>query len=105
MTSPADERTTIDPVEMDGQVSMWAASGAMALTGAPGSRPLGPPAGMVPKLGAVAEQLQRRAAALGGDLDIDPLALLGERAAISDLQPHGAISCGAASRLLALKDR
>lgn len=100
VTRPADERNVVVGVDADRQVSAWAASGAMALTGPPGSSPLGPPAGMVPKLWAVAELLRARAAAMGARLAVDPLELLGERAALSGLQPRGDISCGGATRLL-----
>ena len=71
----------------------------MWLTGPAGMTPLGPPLGMVAKLREIGEILSRRAAAVGGELAVDPLALLGERAAIGALERHGDVSCGGASRL------
>jgi CoA-transferase family III len=85
------------------ELDIWAVSGAMALTGRPAT-PLGPPAGLVAKLDTVAEVLRRRAAALGDPVAIDPVALLGERAAISGLSRRGAVSCGGATRLLRAED-
>lgn len=98
-TSPDPERigTTAEAAE---ELRAWAASGAMALTGPPEGAPLGPPSTMVPKLAAVASRLTAQAASLGAALEVDPLALLGERAAISDLARHGATSCGGTSRLV-----
>lgn len=100
MTSSRDERGAGRTVDVERQLSAWAASGAMALTGGAGSGPLGPPEGMVPKLSAVSASLRRRAAAMEGTLDIDPLALLGERAAIAGLKPGGDVACGGTTRLL-----
>lgn len=76
----------------------------MALTGRPGEPPLGPPRGLVPRLESVAAALARGAGALGGRLDVDPLALLGERAAIAGLTRQGDRSCGGATRLLRAAD-
>lgn len=83
------------------EMAAWAASGAMALTGRAGGPPLGPPAGLVTKLRALGTRLAAGAAALGGTVEIDPVALLGERAAVAGLRRHGTTSCGGASRLLA----
>ena len=83
------------------QVAAWAASGAMALTGRADGAPLGPPADLVPKLRGIVADLRRVVASLGGTLDVDPLALLGERAASSGLTRNGTTSCGGATRLLA----
>lgn len=82
------------------EIGAWAASGAMALTGRPDGPPLGPPAGLIAKLRALGSRLATGAAALGGALEVDPVARLGERAAIAGLRRHGATSCGGASRLL-----
>jgi crotonobetainyl-CoA:carnitine CoA-transferase CaiB-like acyl-CoA transferase len=89
------------------EVAAWAASGAMWLTGPTGSAPLGPPAGLVPKLRAIGGVAADRAAALGGRLPAaaDPLGLLGQRAALSGLGRQGAVSCGGATRLLSAGDR
>lgn len=78
------------------QVAAWAASGAMALTGWPERGALGPPSGLVPTLDAVAARLRSGPVQLG----VDPLALLGERAAIAGLQRTGDQSCGGATRLI-----
>jgi crotonobetainyl-CoA:carnitine CoA-transferase CaiB-like acyl-CoA transferase len=86
-----------DPID---EVAAWAASGAMALTGRAGAPPLGPPARLVTKLRDVAVALASGAARLGGRLEVDPLALLGERAAISGLTRNGTTSSGGATRLL-----
>ena len=86
------------------QVAAWADSGAMSLTGRQGGPPLGPPADLVPELVATGRLLEARAAALGGSVTVEPLSLLGERAALSGLQRQGAISCGGSTRLLRAAD-
>jgi hypothetical protein len=74
-------------------VARWAASGAMALTGLP-DEPFGPPERLVEGVG-------RLAVAFPG---LDPLALLGERAALMGLWRHGTTSCGGSCRLLPVGD-
>lgn len=96
-TGTSIDRTT-DPVEI------WARSGAMALAGRSDGLPLGPPQGLVEKMGTAAEGLGARSAALGRRVDIDPLQLLGERAAIAGLGRRGQISCGGGTRLLPAGD-
>lgn len=86
------------------EVAAWAASGAMTLTGRPHRPPLGPPAGLVPKLQSIAALLAERTAALGDRVTVDPIALLGERAAIVGLTRQGEISCGGGTRLLQALD-
>jgi crotonobetainyl-CoA:carnitine CoA-transferase CaiB-like acyl-CoA transferase len=86
------------------QVAAWADSGAMWLTGRPGGPPLGPPAELVAELAAIGQRLEDRAAALGGGLTVEPLSLLGERAALSGLHRQGSISCGGSTRLLPAAD-
>jgi crotonobetainyl-CoA:carnitine CoA-transferase CaiB-like acyl-CoA transferase len=86
------------------QVAVWAGSGAMALTGPADGPPLGPPRDLVPKLQAVADVLRRRSAELGQPVDVDPLAVLGERAALSGLTRQGSTSCGGATRLVRCAD-
>jgi len=88
------------------EVAAWAASGAMWLTGPPDGPPLGPPAGLVPTLRTIGGLAVDRTAALGGRLHglADPLALLGQRAALAGLARGGAVSCGGATRLLAAGD-
>lgn len=81
-------------------VAAWAGSGAMALTGWSGRPPLGPPHGLVPKLLAVGGSLRTGAGRLGGRLEVDALAVLGERAAIAGLARQGDVSCGGATRLV-----
>lgn len=85
-------------------VAAWARSGAMALTGRADGPALGPPAGLVPGLTAVAARLTRATGRLGRPLDLDVLALLGERAAVAGWTRHGDISCGGATRLLPARD-
>jgi hypothetical protein len=74
-------------------LARWAASGAMALTGTPNAA-LGPPSKLVPEI----EQLGRRLA------QADPLALLGERAALFGLHRRGSTSCGGHCRLFRSAD-
>lgn len=81
-------------------VAAWAASGAMAITGRTSTAAVGPPARLVPGLAAIAENLGLAARRLGASISVDPLALLGERAAIAGLRPRGNVSCGGATRLL-----
>jgi hypothetical protein len=76
----------------------------MWLTGPADAAPLGPPSGLVPKLRSIAAFLADRAAALGGRLDVDPLATLGHRAALAGLHRQGTTSCGGATRLLPARD-
>jgi hypothetical protein len=73
----------------DSRVERWAASGAMALTGLP-DLPLGPPEGLVDGALEMARPFP----------DLDPLALLGERAALMGLWRRGATSCGGSCHLL-----
>ena len=81
-------------VVTQGVVDAWAASGAMELTGRPGQSPLGPPDGLVEKLRALGDALSARG------VDIDPLRLLGERAASAGLERRGDVSCGGSTRLV-----
>jgi hypothetical protein len=98
---PTPRASASDPAD---EVSAWAASGAMWLTGPPDGDPLGPPAGLVPRLRAIGEVLRDRAAALGASVAVDPLVLLGRRAAVSGLRRQGTTSCGGATRLLPAAD-
>ncbi len=74
-------------------MARWAASGAMALTGLP-DEPLGPPERLV-------EGVERLAPAFPG---LDPLTLLGERAALMGLWRRGTTSCGGSCRLFPVGD-
>ena len=56
---------------------------------APDGPPLGPPAGLVPKLRSLGARLAEAASALGGSWRWIPLALLAERAAIAGLRRRG----------------
>jgi hypothetical protein len=76
----------------------------MALTGRRDGPPLGPPAPLVPRLTRIAGALTRATERLGAPLRVDPLELLGERAALSGLHRGGTISCGGATRLLRARD-
>jgi hypothetical protein len=82
----------------------WAASGAMALTGRRNGPALGPPAPLVERLERLGEDLRQRSAAIGSELALDALALLGERAAIAGLIRAGTTSCGGGTRLLRTGD-
>jgi hypothetical protein len=71
----------------------------MALTGRPGAPPLGPPRPLVPGLAAVADAI-----ATDSGVRLDPLALLGERAALRGFRRAGDTSCGGHTRLLRTAD-
>jgi hypothetical protein len=71
----------------------------MALTGRPGAAPLGPPRRLVPGLLAVADAI-----AADAGVRLDPLALLGERAALRGFHRGGEVSCGGHTRLLRAAD-
>src|SRR5690606_23173414 len=76
----------------------------MALTGRAEGPALGPPTPLVGRLAAVAGALARQSSRLGHRLDVDPLGLLSERAAIAGLSRQGRTSCGDACRLLPTTD-
>lgn len=98
-------RSGVDLAGRESQVDPWARSGAMWLTGGTSVAPVGPPAELVPKLGAVWDAIERRAGKLGGRLaSLDPVELLGERAAIAGLVPAGQSSCGGSTRLLRARE-
>jgi CoA-transferase family III len=82
----------------------WAASGAMAITGRADGPPLGPPAGLVGGLQRSAAVIRERSALLGVPLEVDAVALLGERAAIGGLTRCSPTSCGGATRLVRAAD-
>ena len=93
-----EDGTTVAAAQAEADA--WAASGAMELTGRRDGPALGPPTGLVPALDAVAAALRRRSSGLGSEVDVEPLALLGERAALAGLRRNGTTSCGGATRLL-----
>lgn len=76
---------------------VWAASGAMSLTGRPDGPPLHAPRRTVARLA----QLGR---SIGERVGIDVPALLGERAAIAGFTRGGTTSCGGATRLIRTAD-
>jgi hypothetical protein len=84
---------------MQDDVARWAASGAMALTGQPSGPALVPPASLVPAALAMAEELAKTTEQLGRTVEMDVLALLGERAAINGLARQGRRSCGGTTEL------
>jgi hypothetical protein len=81
----------------------WAQSGAMALTGRPG-RPLIAPDRLILGLYDLAGWIGELTAAAGSPVTVDPLALLGERAALQGLSSTGDISCGRYARMLPCRD-
>jgi crotonobetainyl-CoA:carnitine CoA-transferase CaiB-like acyl-CoA transferase len=78
-----DDRAALD-------VTRWAESGCMALTGPAESAGLGPPTPLVAALDAVAHRLGVP----------DPLAIVAARAAFAGLSRRGRTSCGGSTRLL-----
>lgn len=88
-----------------GPVREWAASGAMALTGAPDGMPLvapGDPAGQVRRgLDRFAELTARRT---GSAPDLPGAELLGERAAIAGIGRNAPWSCGGAFKAVQTAD-
>jgi hypothetical protein len=76
----------------------------MALTGRAGGPALPPPAGFVERLLALEERLVAEFRRNGVPLELDALAVLGERAALAGLQRQGDRSCGGAARLLRAGD-
>ena len=76
----------------------------MILTGRPDGPALGPPEGLVPYLDTVARMIAAASEQVGDAVSIDPLQLLGERAAISGFTRRGPISCGGGTRLLQAYD-
>jgi hypothetical protein len=85
-------------------VTAWAESGAMALSGRPDRAPLGPPAGLVGGIASTGRAVTELSSSLGATVELDWLALLGERAALAGLERRGATSCGGSTRLLAAVD-
>lgn len=75
----------------------------MALSGPPGGS-TGPPAGLVEGVGALGARIAAASAAVGTTVELDGLALLGERAALDGLGRGGATSCRGATRLLPAAD-
>jgi len=82
----------------------WATSGMMALTGRADGPALGGPMALVDGVTALADDIALRSGRLGRPVVVDPLALMGERAATIGLHRHGAVSCGGTSRLMPSRD-
>ncbi|HEV7861821.1 MAG TPA: CoA transferase [Acidimicrobiia bacterium] len=99
----ADAEATDTGARADAR-SAWAGSGAMVLTGRTDEPPLEAPDGFVDRLRAIGELLGRRSEELGRRVDVDVLALLGERAALARLRRGGDVSCGGSARLLQTAD-
>ena len=76
----------------------------MSLTGQADADPLAAPASLVPAVLAMGEELAAATAVLGACVELDTLALLGERAATAGLTRHGDRSCGGATRLVRALD-
>jgi CoA-transferase family III len=76
----------------------------MAITGRADGPPLGPPDWLVPGLQRSAALIRQRSALLGEPLEVDAVALLGERAAIGGLTRRSPTSCGGATRLVRAAD-
>jgi len=79
---------------MGTDVARWAAGGALALSGPPEGRPLGPPDLLVAGLDAVTVHFP----------GLDGVQVLAERAALTGLTRRGRTSCGGATRLLQAAD-
>ena len=80
----------------DDEGTQWAASGLMALTGRQDGPWLAPPRGLVSRVRWMQQILARHVPEVP-----DLMAVLGERAAIANLDRHGQTSCGGGTRLLA----
>jgi hypothetical protein len=76
----------------------------MALTGRPSAPGLGPPAGLVRELDAVAEQIASATRHSGLEVAVDPLGELAARAAAAGLVRQGRTTCGGAGRLVHCHD-
>ncbi len=99
MTRASGRRTAPDDA-----TRAWADSGLAAISGPlPGGR-LGPPTRLVPGVLDLGRRIGEAVAHLGGTLDLDWLALLGERAALAGLRAGGRTSCGGGARLLRCAD-
>lgn len=82
----------------------WAASGAATLTGRPDGPHYGPPGVLVERILGVGAVVQLLAACRGVAIDLDPLALLGERSAIAGFGRRGSTSVGGACEIVQAAD-
>jgi crotonobetainyl-CoA:carnitine CoA-transferase CaiB-like acyl-CoA transferase len=95
---------TVKVPEWRGNAEEWAASGAMTLTGHADGPPLAPDAPLGARLRAAEAVLALLSSCVGRRVDVDVLALLGERAALAGLTRRGRTSVGGAARLLEAHD-
>jgi crotonobetainyl-CoA:carnitine CoA-transferase CaiB-like acyl-CoA transferase len=93
----------VEPAVVD-PAAAWAASGALALTGRPHEAPLPVDPCIPARLLAAGAVVQLLAACRQVELALDPLALLGERAAIAGFGRQGATSVGGNCRLVRAAD-
>jgi crotonobetainyl-CoA:carnitine CoA-transferase CaiB-like acyl-CoA transferase len=103
-TVPGLEAGALARVTPQADLTRWADSGGMSLSGWPDGPPMapGPPvASRLAAAGAVFSELSERR---GYPVDVDAPALLGERAALRGLDRQGNISAGGGCRLLAARD-
>jgi crotonobetainyl-CoA:carnitine CoA-transferase CaiB-like acyl-CoA transferase len=87
----------------DGRAA-WAAAGLAALSGDPDGPPWGPPGRLAERVAAVGAVVQLLAACRGTALELDALALLGERAAITGFGRRGRTSVGGSCEIVAASD-
>ena len=101
-TTGADE--VARAIEPDSDLRRWAASGAMHLSGPADGPPGAPRAPVASRLVGAAAVLRHLSGVVGKTIELDGLALLGERAALRGLSRRGTTSAGGASRLLRAAD-
>jgi hypothetical protein len=89
---------------VDASVLAWAASGAMSLSGPRPGGTTGPPERLVAGVAGLGRRIGAATHLRGARLELDWLALLGERAAIDGLTAGGRVSCGGATRLMRCSD-
>jgi hypothetical protein len=82
----------------------WAASGAAGLTGDPDGPPWTAPGRLVERVVAAGAVVQLLAACRGTALELDALAILGERAAITGFGRRGMTAVGGACEIVAAAD-
>ena len=88
-------------------LAAWSASGAAWLTGLSDGPPLGAPDGVAAQVQRAWERLSSAAERWGDprSLDaVDPLSLLGERAALTGMRRHGTTNCSGSTHLLPAAD-
>ncbi len=91
-------------VEAGLQAGWWAASGAMALTGWPGSAPLLPEGAVAGRLDRIVEEIEVRTGRDGAPVRVDSASTLTARAAVLGLGRRGRVSANGSCRLLAAAD-